>query len=108
MDLFRPNATTLAMTATNTAARLPRQVVADGNGLDSVRVYNHGNDVVFVAFGGDTVTAVVPAPNSTGVGVPVPPRAVEAFLVPETSNYISVVAPSAGPHVLYFTSGQGI
>lgn len=65
-----------------------------------VRVVNASSEIIFIAFGGLSVTA------TTTAGIPILPSEVDIFSL--TGPYVAVIASSAVTGPIYFTPGEGM
>ena len=103
--LFRPvPATTVNLSASNVSSRvefLPTATINATDNLLTVRVYNSGTVVVFINFGGSSVTA------TTTTSMPMPPGWSEPFRVHPSETYCAGITAS-GTSTVYFTVGEGM
>lgn len=70
------------------------------NYSDHVRVVNASNGIIFIAFGGSSVTA------SLTSSIPILPGEVDIFSL--TGPYVAVIASAVASAPIYFTPGEGI
>lgn len=79
-------------------------------GRSEYTLYNSGSVVVFVDFGGASITTSVPS-GATAGGYPIGPGVKETIGVQQTAGVaptnIAAIGASAGPSVLYISSGAG-
>jgi dihydroxyacetone kinase DhaKLM complex PTS-EIIA-like component DhaM len=103
---FQPTAgATVSISATASSGRhiLGGQPSSIGS-FFQVRVHNYGTDLVFIRFGGSTVTATVAA------DMPIPAGAIEVFTVAVPDSLGAYVAAicATDTATVYFTTGAGI
>lgn len=100
---FAPYAAgTQALAVTNSSGR-----IALPANTRQVMLTTIANDaIIFVEFGGSSVTAVVPSGGTLG-GTPVNGGDAQMFSVPPNATYVAAIT-SSGTATLYITPGEGL
>ncbi len=75
-------------------------VTRNGMGLQAVRLFNDGNEKIYVRFGDSTVTAAV------ATGIPMLPNSIEVFSFQREQTHIAAIAGAPG-NTLRVTTGEG-
>jgi len=100
--VFYPQGTAkIAATSTTSSATLP--IV--GN---NVIVYNAGTNLVYVKFGGSSITATVPTTAGTG-STPIPPGFYGAIISrsPDIETHVAAICDAGNSTNVYFSCGNG-
>lgn len=101
---FGASGNTISISATGTS-----KVVAWPVGAISCRGVNTSTTLsVFVQFGTDSATAVIPTADSSGGAfcTPIPPMGQATIDVPKGANFVAVIGSGAGPTLTYLTPGS--
>lgn len=85
---------------TSTSSRVEFRARSDGQ---QVLVYNSSNELAFIAFGTDDVTAVG---GTSAPDIPVPPGTVQTFTCPAWATHVAAITDS-GTAALYILTGEG-
>jgi len=105
--LFEQIGTTNAIAATATA--LTRALP---NTCNTAVVCNDGSSIVFVAFGGSTITATLPGVSTNlgaeGSSIPIISGNSIPLKIPAGSTHWSVICPATGTATVYLTAGEGV
>jgi hypothetical protein len=99
IDVFQPDTPSVTLNASTTSANVARTLV--GGSTADVRIANVGTSIVYVAFGGASVTATVAA------GMPLFPGAAEVFRMQRADQTYVAGITASGTSSLVITSGQG-
>ena len=96
---------TISISTTGTSKSLALPISAS-----HCRVVNTSTTLsVYVQFGIDAATAVIPTADNAAQGsmcYVLPPNWADVFDVPKGANYIASIASGAGPTLVYFTLGM--
>lgn len=100
---FGPNGLTTCISTTGTSKSLAMAV-----GGTHVRVTNTSTTLfVYVTFGIDSATAVIPTADGAGSNCIVVPAFESVIIaIPKGVNYCAAIASGAGPTLVYFTPGR--
>ena len=104
--LFSPIGNTQRLDISTTAERFALTGVGLTAGA-TVRFFVDGTVPVFVAFGGASVDAAVPADNGMANGMPIAPGRETGVTVPGGATHVSVIT-ATGTATVYLTAGAGV
>jgi hypothetical protein len=102
MVAFSPGFTTaLAYTSASARAALPAGLAGG-----QLELQNDGTGTVWVALGGSTVTAVIPASPNNGAAYPILAGRSKLLSIGD-ATWLAAIAPASGTGTLYATLGFG-
>lgn len=100
---YGATSTTICISTTGTSKSLALPICAQ------CEITNTSSSlIVYVQFGIDAATAVIPTADNAGAGAMcyvLPPNASKVVDVPKNANYVASIASSAGPTLVYITPG---
>jgi hypothetical protein len=106
-ELFAFGGNTIGMnvTATSSSEALGATAAQAGKTL---RIYNAGAGIVFVAPGGAGVEAVIPVDGTPANGFPIAPDGETGMTLQGGQTHIAAICPGAETATIYITQGSGI
>lgn len=105
-SLFSPIGSTQRLDITTSAERFALAGIGLVAGA-TLRIFVDGTSPVFIAFGGASVDAAVPADNASANGMPVAPGRESGVTVPGGATHMSVIT-ATGTATVYLTAGAGV
>lgn len=100
---FGAGQTTICISTTATSKKLALPITPQ------CRITNTSSSlIVYVQFGVDDATAVIPTADNAGAGAMcyvLPPNTSEVVDVPRGANNVAAIASGAGPTLVYITPG---